>query len=80
MEVIFLISIHMSNNSLDIWGKLTDIIRACGEAVEESSAAKKRAISPPPKRVWKGKGDEEGIKVNVKVSSSKRSSSSGKRT
>ena len=55
------------------------MIRACGEAVEEASAAKKRAISPPPKRVRKGKGDEEGINVNVKVSSSKRSSSTGKR-
>ncbi len=48
------------------------MIRACGEAVEEASAAKKRAISPPPKRVRKGNGAEEGIKVNVKVSSSKR--------
>ncbi len=39
------------------------MIRSCGEAVEESSAAKKRAV-----------------KVNVKVSLSKRTGTSGKRT
>ena len=59
----FYISIHISYYILDIWGKLTDMIRACGEAVEESSAAKKRAV-----------------KVNVKVSLSKRTGTSGKRT
>jgi hypothetical protein len=48
------------------------MIRACGEAVEESSAARKRAISPPQKRVRKGKDADEGIKVNVKVSSKRK--------
>jgi hypothetical protein len=79
MMLVFF-KIQISNFSLDIWGKLTDMIRACGEAVKETSAAKKRAILPPPKRVRQGKGGEEGIQVNVKVLSFKRTSTSGKRT
>ena len=75
-----IISIHMSNSLIDIWGKLTDMIRACEKAVEESSGSKKRALSPPERRVRESNDAEEGIKANVKVSSSKRKSTSGKRT
>ena len=75
VQVHFKCILHSTNTSPtfpslclppDIWEKLTEMIRTCGEAVEEAGAARKRNISPPAKRRMKI-SIEDGIHVGLRM-------------